>query len=65
MDTLLQHIAKVLCPAGYALTGGSCDLNRGGDGREIAPRMCSPSGNGYYCNEGNGGTCIAHAICAQ
>ena len=60
-----QPSAAVSCPAGYALTGGSCDMFRGGDGREISPRTCSPSGNGYYCNEGNGGTCIAHAICAQ
>nr|WP_275895785.1 shufflon system plasmid conjugative transfer pilus tip adhesin PilV [Trinickia diaoshuihuensis] len=60
-----QPSATVSCPAGYTLTGGSCDMFRGGDGREISPRTCAPSGNGYYCNEGNSGTCIAHAICAQ
>lgn len=60
-----QSSASASCPAGYTLTGGSCDMFRGGDGREISPRTCAPSGNAYYCNEGNGGTCIAHAICAQ
>ncbi|MFM0265547.1 shufflon system plasmid conjugative transfer pilus tip adhesin PilV [Paraburkholderia sediminicola] len=53
------------CPAAYTLTGGSCDMNRGGDGREISPRQCQPSGNSFFCAENNGGTCIAHAICAQ
>jgi type II secretory pathway pseudopilin PulG len=59
-----QAAAQVYCPAGYSLTGGSCDMFRNGDGREISPRTCEPNGNGYYCNEGNGGTCIAHAVCA-
>lgn len=53
------------CPATASLVGGSCDMNRGGDGREISPRICAPSGNGIYCNEGNGGTCQAHAICTN
>ncbi|HDR8910585.1 MULTISPECIES: shufflon system plasmid conjugative transfer pilus tip adhesin PilV [Burkholderia] len=60
-----QPTAWASCPSGYTLTGGSCDINRGGDGREIAPRQCQPSGNSYYCAENNGGSCIAHAICAQ
>ncbi|TKC90139.1 shufflon system plasmid conjugative transfer pilus tip adhesin PilV [Trinickia terrae] len=53
------------CPGGYTLTGGSCDMNRGGDGREISPRICQPSGNGFSCAENNSGSCIAHAICVQ
>ncbi|WP_060008053.1 shufflon system plasmid conjugative transfer pilus tip adhesin PilV [Burkholderia ubonensis] len=57
--------AIAACPAPFTLTGGSCDMYRGDDGREIGPRTCAPLGNGYYCNEGNGGSCIAHAICAQ
>lgn len=60
-----QSSAIVTCPTGYNVTGGSCDMYRDGDGREISPRTCEPYGNGYYCNEGNGGTCIAHAICQQ
>ena len=58
-----QSSAVASCPSGYTVTGGSCDFYRGGDGREISPRSCDPYGNGYYCNEGNGGTCIAYAIC--
>lgn len=50
-----QPTAWASCPSGYTLTGGSCDINRGGDGREIAPRQCQPSGNSYYCAENNGG----------
>jgi prepilin-type N-terminal cleavage/methylation domain-containing protein len=60
-----QSSAIVTCPTGYNVTGGSCDMYRDGDGREISPRTCEPYGNGYYCNEGNGGNCIAHAICQQ
>jgi hypothetical protein len=60
-----QSSAFAACPAPSTLTGGSCDMYRGGDGREISPRTCEPMSNGYYCNEGNGGNCIAHAICAQ
>ncbi|MHA6827588.1 shufflon system plasmid conjugative transfer pilus tip adhesin PilV [Ralstonia pseudosolanacearum] len=61
-----QPAAVAYCPAGYTLTGGSCDMYQAGDGREISPRACAPAGNnGYYCNEGNGGYCIAHAVCAQ
>ncbi|MHA6828260.1 hypothetical protein ACQUJV_18810 [Ralstonia pseudosolanacearum] len=59
-----QPSAYASCPANSTLTGGSCDIYRGGDGREIGPRTCSPWGNGYYCAEGNGGYCIAHAVCA-
>lgn len=53
------------CPAGTKLTGGSCDMYRGGDGREIGPRSCEPNGNGYYCAEGNSGYCIAFAVCVN
>jgi type II secretory pathway pseudopilin PulG len=60
-----QAAAQVDCPAGFNLTGGSCDMFRNGDGREISPRTCEPNGNGYFCNEGNGGSCIAHAVCAH
>lgn len=59
-----QPAAYASCPANSVLTGGSCDMYRGGDGREIGPRSCTPWGNGYYCAEGNGGYCIAHAVCA-
>ena len=58
-----QPAAVASCPGGTTMTGGSCDFYRGGDGREIGPRSCEPSGNGYYCNEGNSGSCIAFAIC--
>ncbi len=51
------------CPVGTRLTGGSCDMNRGGDGREVNPRICAPLGNGYSCSEGNSGVCQAHALC--
>lgn len=61
-----QPAAIAYCPAGYTLTGGSCDMYQAGDGREISPRTCAPAGNNsYYCSEGNGGYCIAHAVCAQ
>ncbi|MEQ6352790.1 hypothetical protein [Ralstonia pseudosolanacearum] len=60
-----QPAAIASCPGGYTLTGGSCDMYRGGDGREAGPRTCAPSGNGYYCNEGNGGFCIARAVCSS
>lgn len=53
------------CPSGTIVTGGSCDMFRGGDGRAINAQYCQPSGNGYACNEGNGGNCIAHAMCAS
>ncbi len=57
--------ATASCPGGYTLTGGSCNMYRGGDGREISPRTCSPSGNGYYCAEGNSGNCVAIATCCK
>lgn len=57
--------AAVICPANFTMTGGSCDMYRGGDGREINPRVCAPSGNGYYCAEGNGGYCVARAVCVK
>jgi prepilin-type N-terminal cleavage/methylation domain-containing protein len=57
--------ATASCPAGYQVTGGSCDMNRGSDGREVAARYCEPSGNGYSCNENNGGTCQAIAVCSK
>ncbi|HDR9474372.1 hypothetical protein [Burkholderia multivorans] len=60
-----QATGFAACPSNYILTGGSCDMYRGGDGRVIAPRTCAPMSNGYYCAEGNGGSCIAHAVCAQ
>lgn len=53
------------CPAGYRQTGGSCDMYRGGDGREIGPRYCYPTGSGQYCSEGNGGVCHAYAVCCR
>lgn len=53
------------CPIGYTFTGGSCDMYRGGDGREVGPRFCQKSGNGMYCNEGNSGFCVAHAYCCK
>lgn len=60
-----QSAAYASCPGNTHLTGGSCDMNRGGDGRAISPQQCEPSGNSYYCSENNGGTCIAFALCAQ
>ncbi|RKP47558.1 shufflon system plasmid conjugative transfer pilus tip adhesin PilV [Trinickia fusca] len=60
-----QPSGVATCPASYTLTGGSCDMSRGGDGREIGPRTCAPTSNGYFCDEGNTGTCIAHAVCAK
>jgi len=53
------------CPSGYTFTGGSCDMNRGGDGREVSPRYCHQNGNGMYCAEGNSGSCIAYAYCCK
>ena len=57
----------VKCPSGYSLTGGSCDMYRGGNGQEIDARFCMPNAtnDGYFCNEGNGGSCIAHAVCCK
>jgi hypothetical protein len=57
--------AQANCPAGYTMIAGSCNMYRGGDGREISPRYCYPNGNGYYCNEGNSGSCIAYARCCK
>lgn len=54
-----QSAALASCPGSYTLSGGSCDMYRGGDGREIGPRYCQPMGNGYYCNEGNGGGVVS------
>lgn len=56
--------AYAACPAGTVVTGGSCSNNQGGDGRAVYTRTCGPSGNGWYCADGNGGVCQAAAICA-
>ncbi|MCA8050688.1 shufflon system plasmid conjugative transfer pilus tip adhesin PilV [Burkholderia arboris] len=60
-----QSQAVASCPASYSVVGGSCAMVRGGDGRVIQPQICRPNGNGWFCNEQNGGGCIAYAICAH
>jgi Tfp pilus assembly protein PilV len=57
--------ASADCPSGTHLTGGSCDMHRGGDGRIVGPRYCVPSANSMSCSEGNSGTCRAHAVCCS
>ncbi|ODP35033.1 shufflon system plasmid conjugative transfer pilus tip adhesin PilV [Pandoraea sp. ISTKB] len=60
-----QYGASVQCPAGTTVVGGSCGMERGGDGRVVGAQICYPSGNGWACSEGNTGNCIAYAQCAS
>ncbi|WP_176042899.1 shufflon system plasmid conjugative transfer pilus tip adhesin PilV [Burkholderia stabilis] len=60
-----QSQAYAGCPASYTVIGGSCAMTRGGDGRVIQPQICKPQGNGWFCNEQNGGGCIAYAVCGH
>ncbi|MBN3729334.1 shufflon system plasmid conjugative transfer pilus tip adhesin PilV [Burkholderia sp. Tr-20390] len=60
-----QSQAAAWCPASYTAVGGSCAMVRGGDGRVIQPQICRPNGNGWFCNEQNGGGCIAYVVCAH
>ncbi|TES73157.1 shufflon system plasmid conjugative transfer pilus tip adhesin PilV [Burkholderia cepacia] len=60
-----QNQAYAGCPASYTVIGGSCAMTRGGDGRVIQPQICKPQGNGWFCNEQNGGGCIAYAVCGH
>lgn len=60
-----QYGASVQCPAGTTVVGGSCGMERGGDGRVVGAQMCYPNGNGWACSEGNTGNCIAYAQCAS
>ena len=57
--------ASATCPAGKILTGGSCEMQRGGDGRVIGTRSCVPSGQTMTCSEGNSGVCRTYAICCS
>ncbi|WP_301233363.1 shufflon system plasmid conjugative transfer pilus tip adhesin PilV [Pandoraea cepalis] len=60
-----QNGASVQCPAGTTVVGGSCGMERGGDGRVVGAQICYPNGNGWACSEGNTGNCIAYAQCAS
>lgn len=56
--------AVTKCPVGYTLSGCSCNMNRGGDGREVNSRTCRPYGDdGCGCSEGNTGSCTVYAVC--
>lgn len=58
-------VSNAVCPSNSRLLSGSCNFTRGGDGRIISPITDQPNGNGWYCNEGNGGTSQAIALCGE